>query len=479
MAVGAGSAVAAIALIVFMFSFPSNAINPESDRASVPANNDEVTTPIGTDVIGSIGLADRDSTVMGSNKQPDCLFQIDQSILGRFSGLKKAVERADSETLGYDTFVDVNEGVSSWYGKQEFDNVEASRLVREFNFRLDNLETNSTGYEQSFRFERETYSCDYEYKGSFYTILLSFGTLADIDDNHRGFVPVYVNEDVISSTVDRQPRNEVTVYVPFNNTIVWINQLDSAITVSVNYTDTVDVEQPISTDGIATLTNSNSYAFQKRTIPPNGMLDLDLSPDWSNSADVYRVFSYQIEEYPQLVGKVKVSKQYYVDCLSEVEASSLYGQSNFAVKFPTYLPSGFVSVCNKESSDLWLIEMYSNRTDSGVNIPESFSDLYSKVSNESGIITILAARYPTENWNATAFERFGSMVERGVLPADAQFQLVNGSAMYVYTDKSNGNSVVDVHFGDDVYRIEGKVPKEELVKVALSLTRPVSIALEK
>ncbi|MGI0048765.1 MAG: hypothetical protein ACREAW_04425, partial [Nitrososphaera sp.] len=310
------------------------------------------------------------------------------------------------------------------------------------------------------------YDCSFEYKERVYDISFILSRPVEITGN-GGLVPVSITPESVS---ENSIEEEKTVYEQFNNTIVWINKLDSWVTVSVNYTDVVDEGE-------------NS---EIRRIPPGGLLDLYLAADWHDDDSKKdrvddRIYSYKIVEYPSISGTIRVADRYVIgegidSCYSKEEASSLYSQSGFAVSFPSYIPDGFSPVCYKTGNGGWLIQVYSNRAaaDNIRILEDPDTSRFMLQVKEKGIIVIHASKDPTIKWNSTAYERFQNMVANSILPQNSQFYVMDGNSVMAYSRGDVSN--VDIHIGEeDSYHIEGKVAVDELLKMAKSLYKDVSV----
>jgi hypothetical protein len=174
-------------------------------------------------------------------------------------------------------------------------------------------------------------------------------------------------------------------------------------------------------------------------------------------------------------------------------AKSLYAQSNFELKFPSYLPEGFRSVCNAENTDMYLIQIYAN---------QSATDYHTS----KGIMHSMDNPYPFYLYSSTPEEEAKGIFQVHAMKLygdgkaqDAQKQLlesyqflVNQTTQYplstpisnpqfIESDENDGRSylkynqgkflaTVEVAIENERYMVIGSLPMEEMMNIAKSLS---------
>lgn len=415
-----------------------------------------------TVVVGSITL---DNPGFGLENR-DCFFSIEPSDLdGKFSTQLSDRIRQAGDLNSADVSVDLSGG--GWFaGKGTIEPTEAIEMIKEFNFKfhLDMLEK-IIRHNENVVFESRWYSCNLEFKDRVYDVTFVLSVPVEITGT-SGIVSVFITPD---SLAEKPSLNKgKTVYDPFNNTIVWINKLDSWVTVDVNYTDVFEKDA----NGVVTVGSDS------KKIPPGGLLDMYLSPNWykehpsESSRTEDRIYSYKISEYAGISDTIAVSAKYSHQetdgCYSMEEAKSLYSQSKLDVRFPSYIPEGFAPVCYRTGSSGWFIQVYSNITKDFGSFVGNPNDSFMIGIQPKNIITIHSGEDPILRLNSTAYERYQKMIANSVLPADAKFLVLDGMSVMAYVQ--NDVAAADIFPNDEAYHhIQGKVPLGELVKMAKSL----------
>jgi hypothetical protein len=317
------------------------------------------------------------------------------------------------------------------------------------------------------------FSCGFRYLDNNYLLTLTFTTIENVTGTH-GYSAVRITPTMIdnsgatfSDNRSSEKSTAIITYVPFNNTVVFFNELPNPVTIEVR-------------------SNSNNFqaAVSNETlyIPANKITDITLYPNWNTLAD--DLYHYQVKEYPSINGDIAVVKKYNTECMDNQTAKSIYSQRNFEVSFPSYLPEGFTHVCNSQNTDTYLIQVYANETAAenykrlGLLHRQSNSNpyayyLYPTMPQEelSGILLIHAQKAYVSDPQAELFKFYKQALNdtSRYYSTNPRFFSTNGNSYFSYYE-GNILPVVDVAKADSTYRVEGLLPMSELEKVAESLS---------
>lgn len=183
------------------------------------------------------------------------------------------------------------------------------------------------------------YDCNFSYGGNYYGIGMKFYSLLSLNE-YAGYLPVVITDSVLKDT--NQSGKTSTVFRYFNNTVVWENESDSWLTLQV----TPAIEDDASGSASEPIT---------RRLAPLQAWDLYLG----GLQAVGTSFHYQILEYPQVRGDITVKTAPV--CMDFDTARSLYSQTKFHFKTPSYVPEEYEYKCMQaDMASVYLY--YSNQT---------------------------------------------------------------------------------------------------------------------
>lgn len=188
-------------------------------------------------------------------------------------------------------------------------------------------------------------SCVIEYDGRYYDLRIDlFGPFynrisvyAEIPED-QGYVTVRLAYKEFGDSRFRivaLDGNEHELFAPFNNIIIFINELDSKVRVSVDPEDEL-IE--------------GYYYTHEYMVPPKGA-NLLLFPGWIASK-----YSYTVEPY-NIHGRVSIRS--YSPCMSVEEVKHGYALANFHVRLPAYLPEGYGYRCGIHIMNNYIMIYYS------------------------------------------------------------------------------------------------------------------------
>ena len=343
---------------------------------------------------------------------------------------------------------------------------------------------------QGYHDEAHLYDCNFQYNDKQYYLRLEIRSLTALD-NYNGFVPISLTSKGAVATVSSARlsnatlnsfRNivnpsELNVFQSFNNTVIWTNNLRT--------------EHSILSSGaspwVKLTLNGTGYEGQSVTIsteiPPGKSWDYRLSYNYENLGVTVYDYSIQGEQMTPVHGRIGV-KFYPIPCMNPEEAKSLYGQSGFDIRFPTYLPDGYEYKCGILYDQFMLKEIYWNQT---TNSPNDVTDYLANNSEESalnnGMIEVFAARavpFWHEYANVTAQDRLKELSSGDNSRYYLQpriMEITHGDDISVEAVAYQRNiydwkdiNILEVydHSRLQGYFFKGKVPVEELVKMAQS-----------
>lgn len=318
-----------------------------------------------------------------------------------------------------------------------------------------------------FTYENQQFSCGFSYSEKHYRLLFTFTALEEITRD-LGYVPVRITQDQVQETDSPSPITKAATYAPFNNTAVFFNELSFPVTVEIVSKDT--------------------GASEAVALPPGRMQDVHLAADWSGFEEA--TYHYKVREYPRIEGRISVSPEYSSGCLSKETARSLYLQSGFAVRFPSYLPEGFGVGCIAENTDSDVIQIYTNQTASdhyrGKGVTHSRGNpypfyLHGSMPEEDvkGLVHVHAQKHYFENAREQGYAMYQYMLNntQSRFATNPQFFELGGdnSSNISYLTFSEGEflSVVIVLAEDESYRLVGALTMDEMMKIAESLAERI------
>jgi hypothetical protein len=413
-----------------------------------------------------------DASISRMIEPENICFTVDKEFLDKYptfrNGIGEADHWAEIDIQTNSSYGNYYSGVGLYLNRNE-----ALSLVSTYHSNFNQTIHSQNTPDGRFTHEYKKFSCGFVYEEKYYQLELSFETLKQVNRD-TGFVPVYITKDLIEKQED-SVQDKVT-FAPWNNTLVFFNQLPSTMTVELSNMNGAGAEQDLETF----------------TVLPSTMIDLPLAADWTTLDDT--TYQYKVKEYPWIRGHVTVSTIYTYGCLTTEIARSLYAQSNFSLKFPFYLPEGFRSVCNAESTDTYMIQIYANQsatdyyTSKGMmhseRNPYPFY-LYSSTPQEEvkGIFQVHAMKlYDGDGKEQDArkqlLESYQSMLNQ-----TAQYPLStpisnpefiesdeNGATSYLIYNQGKFLATVEVAVGSEKYTVVGSLPMEEMMNIAKSLS---------
>lgn len=397
--------------------------------------------------------SDSESYIARMIEREDICFEIDQAFLDRYppfvQALKEADEiadmRSDSSDGNYYASIDVGLTKSHMIS-----------LVTENDAFVETAgsDTIANGL---FTYSGRNFRCGVNYHENYYRLDLTFQWLSAVN-RQSGYVAVNITRDLAADSGAAPPSG--TTLAPFNNTLVFFNELGSPITVQVS--------------------GDNVLGLEPVMIPEGGMADIRLPASWSTPED--DAYHYSVLEYPSIRGVISVSTKYTHECMDREIARSVYSQSAFDLKFPSYLPDGFRSVCNAENTDTSMIQVYANQTaiefytaraseySPGNPFPLRADDL--RADGVSGILQVHAFKsyHDDEDPRRQLENRYREMISENYrgFATDPEWFEANSIPYFAYNDGIL--SIVEVAFDSEHYRITGALPREEIVKIAESLS---------
>lgn len=159
----------------------------------------------------------------------------------------------------------------------------------------------------------------------------------------------------------------------------------------------------------------------------------------------------------------------YVGCMSNHDATFLFAKRNLAVDFPSYLPEGFSSVCIIDSDTQWMLQIIANSTAMREEQFRQDPRLLADATEQPGVITVSTQLTPWQNFNDTAFEEYSYYIENNdpEYIGQVSFQVIRGNSVVI--QENYWGTSVEVNMNGREYYITGKVPPQELLRVAESL----------
>ena len=403
-------------------------------------------------------------------------FIVDQQFLDKYPDFRDSINEAD-----YWAEIDIK--TNSSYGGNYYSGVgldlnraEILSLANAYHRVFDQTIHSANTPDGRFTHKSRNFDCGFVYQQKNYRLDLSFETLEQVNRN-TGFVPVYITKEIVEKKEDSSTQgiSRAITFAPWNNTLVFFNKLPTAITIELYDVNMTEVEE-----------QQYSEMF---TVLPNAMIDLPLSADWS-SLDNVTSYQYEIKEYPWIRGQVDVSIAYTNRCLTKEVSKSLYIQSDFQLKFPSYIPDGFNSVCNAENTNTYLIQIYANQsaTDYHTRKGEMHSKdnpypfyLYSSMPKEEvkGIFQVHAMKLYEDGRAQDAqkqlrenYEYMTSQISQYPLstPINNLEFIEDDSRAYLKYNQGEFLTTVEVVIGSEKYIVTGSLPVEEIMKIAKSLS---------
>jgi len=366
-------------------------------------------------------------------KPENICFVADNTIFSKFPTILTAMDDADNlAERDISTKFPIHENSYSATGISLTNNQVAELLGRyNFNHTTSFVENDN----HRFKFKEDYFRCGFEDRGNHYGLLIRYAKLVGTGTDF-GYVPIVIDN---KST----EHASFTVFGMFNNTIVFNNTLDSKVTFQIT-------------------PNSTS---QNITVPAHELALLYLRGNITNPGDIK--YHYQANELPGISGDIML--KLVPRCLDQNTMKSLYHQTGFALEFPTYLPDGFVPVCNEVNIENMAIERFANQTGMDENktvghFPYSIS---SNLHDNNGIIGVRAIIQYGKNATDLAYQDYKNDIS--IAYGDSTFSRYGDGSIMTYV-APGGVSTVVFTTKDQSYSFVGKVPLDDLIKMAKSLS---------
>lgn len=328
------------------------------------------------------------------------------------------------------------------------------------------------------------YKCDFEYDGKNYGIWLDFRSLSAVND-HAGYVPLLITENGVMAnlrpSIPQGPEQEIagsryinnpkdlTVYLSFNNTVIWTNAIDNQSFQNSNARMSLALTSPTAGD----------EPLKVSTIIPVGQSwDYGLRPDYSANTTTYH---YTVTLPSGIKHEGNIHIKYYPNCMSQAEAKSLYSQNGIDMRYPSILPDNYRHICGTHLTGFSLVQSYWNGSDADMQGVanetgyDSFEAYATRdVGLQDGVIQIWSFKAEWADdplWNTTAENRFDDSNPGGgqIIEIDSD----NGISAYAHMwQHPNGNiNVLEISdpSNGELYVIRATFPMEELVRIAKSM----------
>jgi hypothetical protein len=203
-------------------------------------------------------------------------------------------------------------------------------FLKAYEGRLDNtVERTETG---GIFDDVHHYGCNFEYGGKYYYLGIKLYSLLSLNE-YAGYLPITITDQMLGDGNE----THATVFRLFNNTAVWQNRSDSWLTLQVT-PDTKDIPPDLFDASLRPISTK---------IAPSKSWDLYLGGRmWLEDT----TFHYKIKEYPSIQGTILVKGAPL--CMDFDTARSLYSQTMFPFKAPSYVPEAYEYKCMQASTDL-------------------------------------------------------------------------------------------------------------------------------
>lgn len=373
-------------------------------------------------------------------------FTADEAFLSRYPELNEGIKLADEESNGT-TYGDRYAGHGFNLSKDS-----ALRMITELPFNHSVTKHHSNYFTKKgidiLTDETHTFQCIIKHDGNYYYLTIEFVGFSLAPDEGLTVIKITKEEGSLGKVL-LKPQN-ATVWLTFNNTVVWKNELKSEITL-VSYGNS-----PVNRfDEFATITN---------TIKPDGIWYFRFIPDWGKYAGEDQIYRYHVEPYG-LQGVIHLKM--YPRCMNEATVKSLYSQTKLYVKFPAYLPEGYGYQCGIHILSSAVELTYWN------NHSEEINFLYSQGLGKGAIQISVMKELQEWDEEKVAQQQYSHLEASGAL--EAIFTRVNGSPAVGYMvfqsfeGKVESLHILHLYLDQETYILKGIVPMEELIKIAESM----------
>jgi hypothetical protein len=388
-------------------------------------------------------------------------FTLDNKTIEKYPTLAPAIKDANS-------WAEDNIRHNNHYGNYytgtivSLDRSQMLSMLRTYNFN-QTVMANDPAIDKFLTYQDRNFNCGFSYSDKYYLLTFFFRTLEKVNTEH-GYVPVHITQNLVERA--KYPVTNVTIYGPFNNTLIFFNDLSSPVTID--------------------LSSEDGGVRDTITLLPNKIQDAHLSPNWTKNAN--KAYHYTVRQYPWIEGDISVSLRYGSGCMSEEEAKSLYAQSDLQVRFPSYLPKGFRLGCIAENTGSYLIQIYVNQTAidryEGKGVMRSKGNPFPYYINGGmpeeevkGIMQIHAQKYyiESENPRKQAYSAYLSILNNTANDYRTNPKFFDtgkdaNSTSYLTFTEGRYLSTADVLTANEGYRVVGALPMDETMKIAKSLS---------
>lgn len=280
------------------------------------------------------------------------------------------------------------------------------------------------------------YTCFFNYQQKQYVILFGFDTRYPIDGS---------TVDVNFAKDKTILNSDITIYRDFNGTVLFHNDLDHDVTLAFTFRE--PQRGP-----------DNILIPQGQTVPyPFGLYS------YENSA----TYPYLIKP-DNLQGTVTV-KNPEGHCISMPEARSLYSQINMTLKFPQYLPDGYVHKCSVVMMSSEIVSFY-DKNNISIDAPIPYSNRENFLKNGGLELDYMKT-------NSVDYDRIKTEIKESKennQPPTFNYTEINGNPARIYsrgslTDNDVVINQITVYTKNSFASITGNLTTTELIKIAQSL----------
>lgn len=364
-------------------------------------------------------------------KPENICFVADDTIFSKFPTFLTAMDDADN-LAAHDISTNLPILENSYSATSaSLTNNQVAELLGRYNFNHTTSFVEDDNHR--FKFKEDYFRCGFEDRGNNYGLLIKYAKLVGTGTDF-GYVPIIIDNKTTEHA-------SFTVFGTFNNTIVFNNTLDSKVTFKIT-------------------PNSTS---QNITVPAHELALLYLRGNITNPGDVK--YHYQANELPDISGDILL--KLVPRCLDQNTMKSLYYQTGFALKFPTYLPNNFVPVCNEVSFESAAIERFANSTGIAQSKNLNFYHISANQHEDNGLIGVRAIIQYGKNATDLAYQDYKNDIS--IAYDNSTFSRYGDGSIMTYV-APGGVSTVVFTTKDQSYTFVGKIPLEELIKMAKSLS---------
>ncbi len=237
---------------------------------------------------------------------------------------------------------------------------------------------------------------------------------------------------------------DLELWYPFNTYIIFVNELGYEVKVTILYKDDVYDSFSIPVGGI----------LARALIPPEVFIGRSMQD----------TFTYSV--YPTgLGGSILVNG--YPACMNKEQAEMLFGLVGVDVKFPKYLPEGYKHECTVHVFNNAAWSFYSNAKIREIKDTYELGYIDRSLYEDHGGIIISTGKLLSYNTRVTLEEEYSYIKDY----YDPNAILLPDKRMigYNFVTIHPSYNIVIVYYDDHIYSVGGKLPIDELIRVASSL----------